>query len=74
MKTKVTGFYCRVCTGKMLTGQQYYAFQKNYIDLTCIKCSNSVDVEVRKLNKILDALGFKKLEERYELADQNSSK
>lgn len=71
--TKATGFYCRNCTGRMLTGSQYYAFQKNYIDLTCVKCSNSVDVEVRKLNKILGALGFKKLEERYELADKNSN-
>ncbi len=58
----------------MFTGQQYYAFQKNYIDLTCVKCSTSIDVEVRKINKILSALGFKKLEERYELADQNSHK
>jgi hypothetical protein len=71
---KATGFYCRNCTGRMFTGQQYYAFQKNYIDLTCIKCSTSIDVEVRKINKILGALGFKKLEERYELADQNSHK
>ena len=58
----------------MLTGSQYYAFQKNYIDLTCVKCSSSVDIEVRKLNKILGALGFKKLEERYVLGDQNSHK
>jgi hypothetical protein len=71
---KATGFYCRHCSGRMFTGQQYYAFQKNYIDLTCIKCSSSIDVEVRKLNKVLGVLGFKKLEERYELANQDSHK
>jgi hypothetical protein len=73
-RIKATGFYCRNCAGRMFYGAQYYAFQKNYVDLTCVKCSTSVDVEVRKLNKILGTLGFKKLEERYELADQNSHK
>ncbi len=70
----LSGFYCKRCTGKMLVGSQYYAFQKNYIDVTCVNCSSSVDIEVRKLNKILDHLGYKKIEERYELTRHNSNK
>jgi len=72
--TKLTGFYCKRCGGKMFLGSQYYAFQKNYIDITCINCSTSVDVEVKKINKILSYLGFNKIEERYELANNNSNK
>jgi hypothetical protein len=70
--TKSTGIYCRNCTGRMFTGQQYYAFQKNYIDLTCIRCSVSVDVEVKKLNKILSYLGFKTVEARHDLKEANN--
>jgi hypothetical protein len=53
----------------MFTGQQYYAFQKNYIDLTCIKCANSIDVELKKLNYILTNLGFKEIEERHDIQE-----
>jgi hypothetical protein len=70
--TQATGIYCRNCTGRMFTGQQYYAFQKNYIDLTCIRCSSSVDVEVKKLNKILRYLGFKTIEERHDIQETNN--
>lgn len=56
----------------MFTGQQYYAFQKNYIDLTCIRCSSSVDIEVKKLNKILRYLGFKTIEERHDIQEANN--
>jgi DNA-directed RNA polymerase subunit RPC12/RpoP len=70
--TKATGIYCRNCTGRMFTGQQYYAFQKNYIDLTCIRCSASVDVEINKLNRILSYLGFKTVEARHDLKEANS--
>lgn len=71
---KLTGFYCKRCGGKVFTGSQYYAFQKNYIDLTCINCSESVDVEVKKINTILNYLGFNKIKERYELTNNNSNK
>ena len=71
---KITGLYCKRCSGKIFVGSQYYAFQKNYIDLTCINCSSSIDVEVKKLNKILTHLGFKKIEERYEPTNNNSNK
>ena len=70
----LSGFYCKRCSGRMFVGSQYYAFQKNYVDLTCINCSTSVDVEVRKLNKIMNHLGFKKIEERYELTSNNPNK
>lgn len=69
---KATGIYCRNCTSRMFTGQQYYAFQKNYIDLTCIRCSVSIDVEVKKLNKILRYLSFKTIEERHDIQKTNN--
>lgn len=69
---KATGIYCRNCTGRLFTGQQYYAFQKNYIDLTCTRCSTSIDVEVKRLNKILKYLGFKTIKERHDLKETNS--
>jgi hypothetical protein len=56
----------------MFSGHQYYAFQKNYIDLTCIRCSCSVDVEVKKLNKILKYLGFKTIEARHDIQETTS--
>lgn len=70
----LSGFYCQHCSGRMFVGSQYYAFQKNYVDLTCIICSRSVDVEVKKLNKTLNRLGFNKIEERYELTNNNTNK
>lgn len=69
---KATGFYCKNCDGRMFTGQQYYAFQKNYIDLTCIKCASSVDIEVKKLNTILDHLGFNKIREYHDVQKTDS--
>lgn len=69
---KATGIYCRSCHGRMFTGHQYYAFQKNYIDLTCVKCASSVDVEVRKLNKILSYLGFTQVKEHHDTEKTNS--
>lgn len=69
---KATGFYCRDCRGRMFTGQQYYAFQKNYIDLTCVKCASSVDIEVKKLNKILDRLGFNQIREHHDIQKTDS--
>ena len=67
--SKITGLYCKSCHSRMFTGQQYYAFQKNYIDLTCIKCANSIDVELKKLNYILKNLGFKEIEERHDIQE-----
>ena len=69
---KATGLYCQPCGSRMFVGQQYYAFQKNYIDLTCIRCSASVDIEVNKLNKILSYLGFKTVEARHDLQEANN--
>jgi hypothetical protein len=70
--TKATGIYCTNCDGRMFTGQQYYSFQKNYIDLTCTKCATSVDIEVKRLNKILRYLGFKTIKERHDIKETNS--
>jgi transcription elongation factor Elf1 len=71
---KLKDFRCTFCGGKKMIGSQYYAMQKNWVDITCINCSDSVDIEVRKLNKILRAFSFKTIEERYEFADENDFK
>jgi hypothetical protein len=71
---KIKDFRCTFCGGKKMIGSQYYAMRKNWVDITCIHCADSRDIEVRKLNKILRSLGFKTIEERYEFADENSSK
>ena len=57
-----------------MLGSQYYAMRKNWIDVTCIHCADSRDIEVKKLNKILKSLGFKTIEERYEFTDEDNSK
>lgn len=71
---RIVDFRCTFCGGKKMLGSQYYAMRKNWIDVTCIHCADSKDIEVRKLNKILRSLGFRTIEERYEFADENSSK
>jgi hypothetical protein len=37
--------------------------QKYWVDVTCIKCSHSVDIEIKKLNTLLGKLGFKEIED-----------
>jgi len=71
---KITDFRCVFCGGKKMIGSQYYAMRKNWVDVTCIHCADSKDIEVRKLNTILRAFDFKTIEERYELADEDRSK
>lgn len=66
-------FRCSRCGGLKMVGSQYYAMQRNWIDVTCINCSDSVDIEVKKLNKLLKKLGFKNIEELH-VQKQNNTK
>lgn len=70
--TTLTGLYCKKCHARVFIGSQYYAFQKNFIDLTCTKCSYSVDVEIKKLNILLGKIGFSKIKEYYDIKETNS--
>lgn len=56
---------CSNCGGFKMVGTQYYAMKKNWVDVTCLSCSDSKDIEVKKLNQVLKALGFKEIKERY---------
>ena len=55
-----------------MVGSQYYAMQRNWIDVTCVNCSDSKDIEVKKLNALLRKLGFKEIEE-FHVSKQNTS-
>jgi hypothetical protein len=56
----------------MMTGVQYYAMKRSWIDLTCIICARGVDVEVGELNRILTEFNFKPIKERYVASGQNN--
>jgi hypothetical protein len=56
---------CSKCGGFKYVGTQYYAMKKNWVDVTCVVCSDTKDIEVKKLNLVLKALGFKQIKERY---------
>jgi len=71
-RRRLTGLYCQKCSGRVFIGNQYYAFQKNFIDLTCTRCSWSKDIEVKKLNWLLDKLGFNKTKEYHDIKETNS--
>jgi transcription elongation factor Elf1 len=64
MKIKLLGnFRCSHCGGMKYVGDPYFAMQKYWVDVTCIKCSHSVDIEIKKLNTLLGKLGFKEIED-----------
>lgn len=66
-------FRCSRCGGLKMVGSQYYAMQRNWIDVTCVNCSDSKDIEVKKLNVLLRKLGFKQIEE-FHVSKQNTAK
>ncbi len=53
-------FKCKKCGGFKFIGEEYYAFGAYYVDVTCIKCADSKDIEVSELNKILSQLNNQK--------------
>jgi len=63
---------CTRCSGKMMTGVQYYAMKASWIDLTCVRCARGVDIEVKELNAILKEFNFKQIKERYVSSGQNN--
>lgn len=55
IKTKVP-LKCSNCKGLKYIGDPYHAFGKWYVDITCLICADSKDVEVDKLKKLLRIL------------------
>lgn len=47
---------CARCGGPKFVGEPYYAHGIYYVDVTCVICSDSKDIEVDKLNALLEKL------------------
>lgn len=56
-----TKLKCSKCRGLKFIGDEYYAYGSYYVDVTCILCGDSKDIEVEKLKKFLHKVdpGFK---------------
>lgn len=66
---KAKDIRCRHCNNKMLSGSQYYAGKKIWIDFTCIGCGRGADVEINHFNAILKEFNFKPKAVRYALSE-----
>lgn len=49
-------FKCINCGGMKYIGETYHAFSTWYVDVTCLICAHSRDIEVTRLNFIINAL------------------
>ena len=47
---------CAKCGGRKYIGDQYYSLGHYWVDVTCIQCGHSADIQVNKLNKILEKM------------------
>lgn len=56
MKYPSLNLKCKNCGGLKYIGDEYHALDKMWVDVTCIQCSHSVDIEVERLNKFLNKL------------------
>jgi len=45
---------CKRCGGTKYIGEQYYSLGELWVDVTCIQCAHSVDIEVAKLEKFIE--------------------
>jgi hypothetical protein len=52
---------CATCGGPKFIGSPYYAHGSYYVDITCVVCSHSKDIELDKLNKFLEKLKQEKV-------------
>lgn len=50
-------FTCSSCKGRKYIGDEYYAMSQWFVDVTCIKCGHSKDIEVIELYKLCKKLG-----------------
>lgn len=47
---------CANCGGLKYIGDEYHALDRMWVDVTCINCAHSVDIEVSKLTSFLKKL------------------
>jgi hypothetical protein len=47
---------CARCKGMKYIGQPYHAFSVWYVDVTCLICAHSKDIEVSELKTLLKKL------------------
>jgi hypothetical protein len=47
---------CARCGGLKYVGEEYYAMERFWVDVSCFQCSHSVDIECDKLIKFLKIL------------------
>jgi hypothetical protein len=52
---------CAVCSGPKFIGEPYYVYGTYYVDVTCVICSDTKDIEVEKLNIFLEKLKHEKV-------------
>jgi hypothetical protein len=58
---KVARLKCSTCGGPKFIGEPYYANATYYVDITCVVCSDTRDVEVEKLNVFLEKISYEKV-------------
>jgi hypothetical protein len=51
---------CSNCGGLKFIGDQYYAYGKYYVDVTCVICADSKDIEVPRMQRFLKLLAEKR--------------
>lgn len=56
MKYPTFNFKCKKCGGMKYIGDEYHALDRLWVDITCIQCSHSVDIEVSKLIEFLNKI------------------
>lgn len=47
---------CAHCGGPKFVGEEYYSNGSMYVDITCVKCSDSKDIKVEDFKKFLNKL------------------
>jgi hypothetical protein len=52
---------CATCGGPKFVGNPYYSNGTYYVDVTCVICSHTKDIELDKLNKFLEKLKQEKV-------------
>lgn len=47
---------CKNCGGTKFIGDPYYAYGTYYVDVTCVVCADSKDIELEKLEAFIGVL------------------
>jgi hypothetical protein len=55
-RIKQAKFKCAKCGGPKFVGNPYYAYGTYYVDVTCVVCSDTKDIDVEKLKIFINKL------------------